>query len=78
MYRGYFYGDYMWWLMPLFHVLGFIIFIAVVSLVVRGIFGGGKICPKDSETPLDILKKRYAKGEITREEFHRMKDDINN
>jgi putative membrane protein len=28
------------------------------------------------ETPLSILKKRYAKGDITKEEFDRMKDNI--
>jgi putative membrane protein len=28
------------------------------------------------ETPLEILKRRYAKGEITREEFEEMKKDL--
>lgn len=28
------------------------------------------------ETPLDIIKARYAKGEITKEQFEEMKKDI--
>ncbi len=55
-----------------------IIFWALVVLgavyLVQMATRGGK--SPGQETPLDILKKRYAKGEITKEEFERMKDDL--
>ncbi len=50
-----------------------LVILGVVYLVQMATRGGKSI---GQETPLDILKKRYAKGEITKEEFERMKDDL--
>lgn len=33
--------------------------------------------PQESARPLDILKRRYAAGEISREDFQRQRSDLN-
>jgi putative membrane protein len=60
-----------WIFMALFWVL---VVLGVVFVVQTAARRGGP--PEKAETALDILRKRYAKGEITKEEFEKMKDDL--
>jgi len=56
-----------------------IIFLIVIGILIYFLIQASKskgFPGSTNETPLDILKKRYAKGEITKEEFDRMKADI--
>lgn len=43
------------------------------ALVVRYAMGGGK---NEEKSALDILKERYARGEIGQEEFEQKKRDL--
>lgn len=79
----YYFGWGGMWIFPVF-------FIIILLVVLYLIFGRSGCRPprqdsegyygekKDNETALDILKKRYAQGEIKKEEFEQIKKDILN
>lgn len=56
-----------------------ILWIALLLLIGYGVyyFSKNKDIHRDTnETPFEIIKKRYAKGEITKEEYERLKEDL--
>ncbi len=61
---------------------GWLFMIIFWGLVILGVFFivmsiSGRIgTGQKGESALDILEKRYAKGEITGEEFEKMKSDL--
>lgn len=58
----------------LFMVLFWVFVIAGVVYLVRWLMGQG--IAGRPESSLDILKKRYARGEINKQEFEAMKQDL--
>ena len=83
----YAYGPHhmMWWgggwygmiFGPLMMILMLAAVIAAVVLLVRWAGGQwpGRV-PQQGRTPLDILKERYARGEIDQEEYMRRRADL--
>jgi putative membrane protein len=45
-----------------------------IIVLVKWLTGGS--APRSETRAIDILKERYAKGELTREQFEQMKRDI--
>ncbi len=66
---GYGYGGGFMWLIVLV-LVGVVIYFLLQASKSKG------STVSTTETPLDILKKRYAKGEIDKEEFDRKKEDL--
>lgn len=66
----------------LIEILFWVLFAILIAKIVSYIFSrkdnsGEDIEQfKDTENALNILKRRYAKGEITKKEFESMKNDI--
>jgi putative membrane protein len=61
-------------------ILMWLILIIIAGVIIYFVFARSKRDQKSDkparETALEILKKRYARGEITKEEFDRLKNDI--
>lgn len=58
----------------IFMLVFWILLIVGVVLLVRWLSARGRM--NRGKSPLDILKERYARGEINREDFERMKKDL--
>ena len=63
-----------------FGLIWVILLVAVVAYLMgwrpENLNVGGPREHRAQQTPLGILKERYARGEITKEEYHRMRDDV--
>lgn len=76
-------GWHMWWGawgvgMLVFMVLFWALVIAGIVALVRWAFGGSGLGgrPAPGGRALEILKERYARGDLTREQFESMRRDI--
>lgn len=61
-------GGFMW--------LFWILLIVIIVWAVKAVAGGGSTSPTHEESPMEILKKRYARGEIDEEEFERRRKEL--
>jgi putative membrane protein len=59
----------------IFMILFWALVILGIVFLIKLIFGGTKM-EKKEETALDVLKKRYARGEISKDEFEEKKKDL--
>jgi putative membrane protein len=90
MFPGNFWSSGMW-IFPILMPIIMIVVLAIIILIVRPMMSGcggprfpwqgsnqehHEVRDSESETPLEILKKRYARGEITKEEYEDMKGDL--
>jgi len=73
------------WVFPFMMMIFMLVMVIVALFLVRSFFGqdfrapwSGRVERKagGSDSPLEVAKRRYARGEITREEFEEIKKTI--
>ena len=63
-----------WWIFPLIFLVLMVVF--MVFMMRGGMCGGSHKTSGSAETPRETLDRRYARGEITREEYQQMRKDL--
>lgn len=63
------------WFMPVFMIIFWILIIWAIVALIRGLSSPGSI-GKQADSALGILKKRYAQGEINKQEYDEKKKDL--
>ncbi|HUF37579.1 MAG TPA: c-type cytochrome, partial [Anaerolineales bacterium] len=69
-------GNWMNWMMVPWSILGWVLsLVGVVAIVLAVVWvvRRGRNTREPEDTPLEILKRRYAKGELTGDQFEQMK-----
>ena len=83
-------GGWMGFPMLFMFPIGIVIVIVIVYVIYRGVWWGGGCCggpyrhyshygyrsDEERENAMEILRRRYAMGEISKEQFEQMKKDI--
>jgi putative membrane protein len=67
---GHGWGMGWWW------IIGLIVLIAVIWIIVKSMNQNTGSAKSSGKSALDILKERYASGEIDKEEFEKRKKDL--
>ncbi len=67
---GHSWGMGWWW------IIGLIVIIAVIMIVIKSMNRDAGSTQSPGRSALDLLKERYAKGEIDKQEFEERKRDL--
>ena len=71
MYEGHMFGfggGFMW--------IVWILLIVAIVWAVKAVWGSGNNPPEKRKSALDILKERYARGEIDQQEFEQKRKEL--
>ncbi len=69
-YGGHGWGMGWWW------IIGLIILVVVIWMVIKTMNKSNNLSSGPGKSALDILKDRYARGEIDKQEFEERKKDL--